>query len=251
MDLQFQRVGLAPGYIDYREGWELQRNAHRDVLEGTLPNAVFLLEHTPVYTAGRRTEPHERPFDGTEVVNVDRGGKLTWHGPGQLVGYPIIKLAEPIDVVGYVRRIEQALITVCTDLGLTCGRIEGRSGVWLPGELRDGQWVPERKIAAIGIRVQRGVTMHGFSLNCNSTLDAFDSIVPCGIRDAGVASLTGELGREITIDDVTPAVTEAVLDALDGRIPVTTSDIDRVTFEEAAAAAEGSSRAPEFTTVQF
>lgn len=239
------------GSIGYLEAWERQREILNARADGTGSDTLLLLEHPAVYTAGRRTEDGDRPTDGTPVIDVDRGGKITWHGPGQLVGYPIIKLAEPIDVVGYVRRIEQALITVCTDLGLTCGRIEGRSGVWLPGELRDGQWVPERKIAAIGIRVQRGVTMHGFSLNCNSRLDAFDSIVPCGIRDAGVASLTGELGREITIDDVTPAVTEAVLDALDGRIPVTTSDIDRVTFEEAAAAAEGSSRAPEFTTVQF
>ncbi|MBM7460438.1 lipoyl(octanoyl) transferase LipB [Rhodococcus coprophilus] len=239
------------GSIGYLEAWERQREILDARADGTCSDTLLLLEHPPVYTAGRRTEDGDRPTDGTPVIDVDRGGKITWHGPGQLVGYPIVKLAEPIDVVGYVRRIEQALITVCTDLGLTCGRIEGRSGVWLPAELRDGQWVPERKIAAIGIRVQRGVTMHGFSLNCNSALDAFDSIVPCGIRDAGVASLTGELGREITIDDVTPAVTEAVLDALDGGIPVTDADIDRVTFDEAVAASEGSSTAPEFTTLRF
>ena len=194
--LDIQVVGLDPAFVPYREGWELQRRIHAEVAAGVRPDTLLLLEHDAVYTAGKRTEPHERPVDGTPVIDVDRGGKITWHGPGQLVGYPIVRLAEPIDVVNYVRRLEQALITVCTDMGLRCGRVEGRSGVWLPAELRDGRWLPERKIAAIGIRVQRGVAMHGFALNCNSALDAFDSIVPCGIRDAGVASLTGELGRD-------------------------------------------------------
>ncbi len=179
------------------------------------------------------------------------GGQAEINYKFNTVGYPIVKLAEPIDVVGYVRRVEQGLIRVCTDMGLNCGRVEGRSGVWLPAELRDGHWLPERKIAAIGIRVQRGVAMHGFALNCNSALDAFDSIVPCGIRDAGVASLTGELGREVTVDDVIPAVTEAVIAALDGRIPVTECDIERVTFEHAVGASGIPTTTPEFTTHRF
>ncbi|KSZ57511.1 lipoate--protein ligase [Rhodococcus pyridinivorans KG-16] len=239
------------GTLGYLEAWERQRELANERADGIGADTLLLLEHPPVYTAGRRTEDGDRPTDGTPVIDVDRGGKITWHGPGQLVGYPIVKLAEPIDVVGYVRRIEQGLIRVCTDMGLTCGRVEGRSGVWLPAELRDGHWLPERKIAAIGIRVQRGVAMHGFALNCNSALDAFDSIVPCGIRDAGVASLTGELGREVTVDDVIPAVTEAVIAALDGRIPVTECDIERVTFEQAVGTSGIPTTAPEFTTHRF
>ena len=239
------------GTLGYLEAWERQRELANERADGIGADTLLLLEHPPVYTAGRRTEDGDRPTDGTPVIDVDRGGKITWHGPGQLVGYPIVKLAEPIDVVGYVRRIEQGLIRVCTDMGLTCGRVEGRSGVWLPAELRDGHWLPERKIAAIGIRVQRGVAMHGFALNCNSALDAFDSIVPCGIRDAGVASLTGELGREVTVDDVIPAVTEAVIAALDGRIPVTECDIERVTFEQAVGTSGIPTTPPEFTTHRF
>ncbi|MCD5419830.1 lipoyl(octanoyl) transferase LipB [Rhodococcus pyridinivorans] len=239
------------GTLGYLEAWERQRELANERADGIGADTLLLLEHPPVYTAGRRTEDGDRPTDGTPVIDVDRGGKITWHGPGQLVGYPIVKLAEPIDVVGYVRRIEQGLIRVCTDMGLNCGRVEGRSGVWLPAELRDGHWLPERKIAAIGIRVQRGVAMHGFALNCNSALDAFDSIVPCGIRDAGVASLTGELGREVTVDDVIPAVTEAVIAALDGRIPVTECDIERVTFEHAVGASGIPTTIPEFTTHRF
>lgn len=243
------------GMIGYLDAWERQRELADARAGGIGADTLLLLEHPPVYTAGRRTEDGDRPTDGTPVIDVDRGGKITWHGPGQLVGYPIVKLAEPIDVVGYVRRIEQALIRVCTDLGLECGRVEGRSGVWLPAELRGGRWLPERKVAAIGIRVQRGVAMHGFSLNCNSALDAFDSIVPCGIRDAGVASLTGELGRVVTVGEVIPEVTGAVIDALDGRIPVTECNIERVTFEQAVTAAEGGPARPEsgpaFTTRRF
>jgi lipoyl(octanoyl) transferase len=182
----------------------------------TGPDTLLLLEHPSVYTAGKRTEPDERPDDGTPVVDVDRGGKITWHGPGQLVGYPIVKLADPIDVVQYVRRVEQALIAVCDALGVHTGRVEGRSGVWLPGS--DTQW--ERKIAAIGIRVQRGVTMHGFEINCNADLAAFDRIVPCGIRDAGVTSLSKELGRTVTVDEVAPLAEKYVLAALDGTLDV-------------------------------
>ncbi|MEE2034279.1 lipoyl(octanoyl) transferase LipB [Rhodococcus chondri] len=239
------------GQIGYLEAWERQRQLVNERADDIGADTLLLLEHPPVYTAGRRTEDGDRPTDGTPVIDVDRGGKITWHGPGQLVGYPIVKLAEPIDVVGYVRRLEQALISVCTDMGLSCGRVEGRSGVWLPAELRDGRWLPERKIAAIGIRVQRGVAMHGFSLNCNSALDAFDSIVPCGIRDAGVASLTGELGRDVTVHEVMPAVTDAVVDALDGRLPVREHDIERVTFDQAVAPTQGSAASTEFTTIRF
>jgi lipoyl(octanoyl) transferase len=167
---------------------------------------VLLLEHQPVYTAGRRTEAHERPFDGTPVVDVDRGGKITWHGPGQLVGYPIVRLAEPVDVVAYVRRLEGMLIDVCDQFGVQAGRVAGRSGAWLPA---DGHR-PERKIAAIGIRVAQGVTMHGFALNCDPDLGGFGQIVPCGIPDAGVTSLSAELGRVVPVAEVVPLVEEAL-----------------------------------------
>ncbi|MCX5042622.1 lipoyl(octanoyl) transferase LipB [Aldersonia sp. NBC_00410] len=215
------------GRVEYVQAWERQRAIAAERAEGRGRDRLLLLEHPSVYTAGRRTEPQDRPTDGTPVVEVDRGGKITWHGPGQLVGYPIVKLAEPIDVVRYVRRLEEALIQVCADLGLPAGRVEGRSGVWLAAAHDGGRWRPERKIAAIGVRVQRGVTLHGFALNCNSALAAFDAIVPCGITDAGVTSLSGELGREVTVDEVSPAVTDAVLAALDGRLPVTDHDIER------------------------
>ncbi|HVK24790.1 MAG TPA: lipoyl(octanoyl) transferase LipB [Actinokineospora sp.] len=204
------------GTIDYLKAWDLQKElagARADDLGG---DALLLLEHPSVYTAGKRTEPDERPDDGTPVIDVDRGGKITWHGPGQLVGYPIIKLSDPVDVVQYVRRIEEALISVCAELGLRTGRVEGRSGVWLPADATR----PERKIAAIGIRVQRGVTMHGFEINCDADLSAFDRIVPCGIRDAGVTSLTLELGRQVTVAEVLPLAREAVLAALEGTLPV-------------------------------
>ncbi|MFZ2177952.1 MAG: lipoyl(octanoyl) transferase LipB [Rhodococcus sp. (in: high G+C Gram-positive bacteria)] len=237
------------GRIDYMDAWDRQRELAAERAENAGVDTLLLLEHPPVYTAGRRTEPADRPTDGTPVIDVDRGGKITWHGPGQLVGYPIVKLAEPIDVVRYVRRIEQALITVCTDLGLECGRVEGRSGVWLPAAHQDGEWLPERKVAAIGVRVQRGVALHGFSLNCNSALTAFETIIPCGIRDAGVASLSRELGREVTIEEVTPAVTTAIIAALDGTLPVTDHDIARVAVDPAAAAKPPSART--FTTVRY
>ncbi len=191
------------GTIDYLAAWELQRSTLAARADETGPDTLLLLEHPPVYTAGKRTSPDERPTGGDiPVIDVDRGGKITWHGPGQLVGYPIVKLGDPVDVVQYVRRIEQALIAVCDKLGVTTGRVEGRSGVWLAAS--DGR--PERKIAAIGIRVQRGVTMHGFEINCNPDLSAFDRIVPCGIRDAGVTSLSAELGRPVTVADALPVV---------------------------------------------
>jgi lipoyl(octanoyl) transferase len=201
------------GTVDYRTAWQLQRDlADARVAGGS--DTLLLLEHPPVFTAGRRTEPHERPADGTPVVDTDRGGKITWHGPGQLVGYPIIGLAEPLDVVNYVRRLEESLIKVCGDAGLDTTRIEGRSGVWVPGSA--GR--PARKIAAIGVRVSRATTLHGFALNCDCDLGAFGQIVPCGISDAGVTSLTAELGHRVAVDEVRAAVAGAVCDALDGRL---------------------------------
>ncbi|BBX69616.1 lipoyl(octanoyl) transferase LipB [Mycolicibacterium psychrotolerans] len=201
------------GTIDYQAAWDLQREIADARVAGG-PDTLLLLQHRSVYTAGRRTLPEERPVDGTPVVDTDRGGKITWHGPGQLVGYPIIGLAEPLDVVNFVRRLEEALIAVCADLGLPTGRVEGRSGVWVAAdEVR-----PARKIAAIGIRVARGTTQHGFALNCDCDLAAFGSIVPCGIADAGVTSLTAELGRRVTVDDVLGPVADAVCDVLDGRL---------------------------------
>ena len=204
------------GTVEYSPTWDLQRALATARAEGTRGDTVLLLEHPATYTAGKRTEPSDRPMDGTPVIDVDRGGRITWHGPGQLVGYPIIGLTDPIDVVEYVRRIEQALITTCTRLGVEVGRVEGRSGVWCAAS--GGR--PERKIAAIGIRVQRGVTMHGFSLNCDCDLGAFSRIVPCGITDAGVTSLTAELGRTVTVADVIDQATSDVVEALDGRLPV-------------------------------
>ncbi|EHI13828.1 lipoate-protein ligase B [Mycolicibacterium thermoresistibile ATCC 19527] len=203
------------GRVGYHDAWQLQREL-RDARVAGGPDTLLLLEHPPVYTAGRRTEPHERPQDGTPVVDTDRGGKITWHGPGQLVGYPIVGLAEPMDVVDFVRRLEEALIAVCAAVGLPTVRVAGRSGVWVaPSGAR-----PARKVAAIGIRVSRGVTMHGFALNCDCDLGAFSSIVPCGITDAGVTSLTAELGRRVTVAEVTDRVAVTVADALDGRLKV-------------------------------
>jgi lipoyl(octanoyl) transferase len=193
---------IRAGVVDYLAAWDEQRRIHEAVVSGEQPDTVLLLEHPSVYTAGKRTEPWDRPVDGTPVIDVDRGGKITWHGPGQLVGYPIIKLPDPVDVVAYVRRTEQMLIDVCAEFGLATTRVEGRSGVWVPGDDRG----PARKVAAIGIRVARGVTLHGFALNCDCDLSAFDRIVPCGIRDAGVTSLTAELGRPVPVADVLPVV---------------------------------------------
>ena len=194
---------LRPGLVDYREAWAEQQRLHEAVVAGDRPDTVLLLEHPSVFTAGKRTEPADRPFDGTPVVDVDRGGKITWHGPGQLVGYPIVKLPDPIDVVAYVRRVEQVLIDVCAEFGVTAERVEGRSGAWVRG---DGGARPDRKIAAIGIRVARGVTLHGFAINCDCDLANFDRFVPCGIRDAGVTSLSAELGRPVPVAAVLPVV---------------------------------------------
>ena len=196
--LNVVRAGLVP----YEQAWARQREVHAAVAGGATADTVLLLEHPSVYTAGRRTEAWERPIDGTPVLDVDRGGKITWHGPGQLVGYPIVKLANPMDVVAYVRRVEDLLISVCSAFGVEASRVGGRSGAWLPADDRG----PERKIAAIGIRVARGVTLHGFAVNCNPDLTWFDRIVPCGIADAGVTSLSRELGRDVPVDEVLPVV---------------------------------------------
>jgi lipoyl(octanoyl) transferase len=203
------------GTVDYQAAWQLQRELADARVAGG-PDTLLLLEHPSVYTAGRRTLPEERPVGGTPVVDTDRGGKITWHGPGQLVGYPIIGLAEPLDVVNFVRRLEESMIKVCARLGLETGRVDGRSGVWVPAN--GGR--PARKVGAIGIRVARATTLHGFALNCDCDLRAFSSIVPCGISDAGVTSLTAELGREVRVQDVIEPVAEAVCDALDGRLSV-------------------------------
>ena len=203
------------GTVEYEKALALQRELADARVAGG-PDTLLLLEHPPVYTAGKRTLPEERPVDGTAVVDTDRGGKITWHGLGQLVGYPIIGLAEPLDVVNFVRRLEESLIHVCAELGLETGRVEGRSGVWFPA---DGKG-PARKVAAIGVRVSRATTLHGFALNCDCDLGAFSAIVPCGISDAGVTSLTAELARRVGVDDVIGPVTAAVCDALDGRLRV-------------------------------
>ena len=188
----FLVAGLAPEFIDYQDGWQLQREIHAQVAAGTRADTVILLEHESVFTAGKRTEDSERPTDGTPVVDVDRGGKITWHGPGQLVGYPIMRLPDPIDVVGYVRWLEQVLIDTCAEFGLETERVAGRSGVWVPvGDSHE-------KVAAIGIRVSEHVAMHGFALNCNNSLDPYDTIIACGIRDAKTTTLTEKLGKEIT-----------------------------------------------------
>jgi lipoyl(octanoyl) transferase len=200
--LVMEHAGFGPDAVPYLAGWQRQRELLAARADGTIPDTVLLLEHPPVYTAGKRTEEWERPVDGTAVIDTDRGGRMTWHGPGQLVGYPIVKLPDPVDVVTYVRRLESMLIAVCADLGVSAGRVERRSGVWVAA---DGQH-PARKIAAIGIRVSRGVTMHGFAINCEPDMSWFDRIVPCGIADAGVTSLSLELGRPVPVAEVLPIV---------------------------------------------
>lgn len=214
-DIEVRHLGL----VDYPTAFDEQHRLAADRASGDLDHDVMLLlEHPAVYTAGKRTAPEDRPSDGTPVVDVDRGGKITWHGPGQLVGYPIIALAEPLDVVDYVRRIEEAMIAVCADLGVPTARVDGRSGAWVPEDPATHQ--PARKVAAIGIRVARGVALHGFALNCNPDLSAFGTIVPCGIPDAGVTSLTEQLGRVVDVESVRADVARRVADALDGRLPV-------------------------------
>jgi len=196
------------GLVPYEDALAGQRKIHAEVADGTRTNTLILLEHPPVYTAGRRTTVEERPLDGTPVIDVDRGGKITYHGPGQIVGYPIIKLKNRNDVVGYVREIESALIEVCKEFGINAEAYCERSGVWLRDERGD------RKIAAIGIRVAKGVTMHGFALNVSPDLQAFERIIPCGFTDSGVTSMAAELGRPITIEEVTPVLEKHLFEAL-------------------------------------
>lgn len=266
-ELRFVRMGFGADAVEYQQAWDEQRRVHAARFEDEISDTILLLEHPPVYTAGRRTADNERPLDGTPVIDVDRGGKITWHGPGQLVGYPIQKLPRPVDVVAHVRRLEEALIRTCAEFGLETTRVEGRSGVWVLGDpveerparyggaarsastegdggrrtglsldfdprLTDEEFDPrlngpeyapsnagqrreDRKIAAIGIRVAKGVTMHGFALNVNPDNKWFDKIIPCGIRDAGVASLANELGRNVTIDEVLPVVERHLTDVLE------------------------------------
>ncbi|WP_084130579.1 lipoyl(octanoyl) transferase LipB [Demequina sp. NBRC 110055] len=203
-------VGLGERLVPYHEAWDLQRRLHASRVADEASDAVVLVEHEDVYTAGKRTATWDRPTDGTPVVDVDRGGRITWHGPGQLVGYPIVRLAEPVDVVRYVRQLEQAVMDLCASYGLETMRVADRSGVWLPATATRR----ERKICAIGVRVAKGVTMHGFALNCNPALDRFDAIVPCGISDADVTSLSRELGRDVSIAEVVAPLTTFLEDAL-------------------------------------
>ncbi|HEV2634833.1 MAG TPA: lipoyl(octanoyl) transferase LipB [Actinocrinis sp.] len=201
-ELKFIHAGFGGAAVEYQAAWEDQRVRHAARVADEAPDTVVLLEHLPVYTAGKRTEPLDRPFDGTPVIDVDRGGKITWHGPGQLVGYPIVRLPEGVYVVDFVRRLETVIIDVCAELGLATDRVKGRSGVWVltPGD------EPDRKVAAIGLRFAQGVTMHGFALNCDNDLDWYNRIVPCGIRDAEVTTLSEELGRPVTVAEVLPIV---------------------------------------------
>ena len=202
--IEISRAGL----VEYEQALAMQRQFHQEVVARTRPNSLILLEHPSVFTAGKRTQDFERPTDGTPVIDVDRGGRITWHGPGQLVGYPIVKLLKPTELVGFVRTLESALIEICSHFGIESQRVEGRSGVWICDE------TGERKIAAIGIRVASGVTMHGFALNVSPDLNAFGQIVPCGIDDAAVTSMARELGREISIPEVASIVEKAITAAL-------------------------------------
>ena len=215
-ELIFARAGFGASAVPYQEAWDLQRVLHERRVAGDIPDSCLMLEHQPVYTAGKRTSPLDRPAGdpGAPVIDVDRGGKITWHGPGQLVGYPILKLGEPIDVISYVRSIEEALIRACGEFGVHPARVDGRSGVWFRGSAGGGQ---DRKVGAIGIRVSRGVTMHGFALNCDCDLSWFDRIVPCGIRDASVTTLSAEAGRPVTVADALEAVEHHLAEVLGER----------------------------------
>ncbi|GAA2042637.1 lipoyl(octanoyl) transferase LipB [Streptomyces carpaticus] len=251
-ELRFVHLGFGDEAVEYHAAWQEQRRVHTARFADEIPDTCLLLEHQSVYTAGRRTEDSERPLDGTPVVDIDRGGKITWHGPGQLVGYPILKLPRPVDVIAHVRRLEEAVIRTCAEFGLETTRVEGRSGVWvlgsaLPGRgglaldfdprLNDEEFDPrlagpeyapsnagqrgeDRKLCAIGIRVAKGVTMHGFSLNCDPDNTFYDRIVPCGIRDAGVTSLSQELGRRVPVAEVLPVVEKHLRVVLEEAVPL-------------------------------
>lgn len=215
-ELVFARAGFGAAAIGYLDGWELQRRVHERRRRGEIADSCLLLEHQPVYTAGKRTTPLDRPVGdpGAPVIDVDRGGNITWHGPGQLVGYPIVALGEPVDVVAYVRATEEVMLRACADFGVPAVRIEGRSGAWVRGT--GGR--QDRKVGQVGIRVARGVTMHGIALNCDCDLSWFGKVVPCGISDADVTSLAAETGRDVTVQDVLPAVERHLADILgDGR----------------------------------
>jgi lipoyl(octanoyl) transferase len=205
-------LAFGPSPVDYLGGWDMQRRIHARRVADEVSDSCLLLEHEPVYTAGKRTAASDRPFGdpGAPVIDVDRGGKITWHGPGQLTGYPIVKLREPLDVVAYVRALEEAMIRTCAEFGVTAVRVAGRSGTWVPG----GEDAPDRKVGAIGARVARGVTMHGLALNCDCDLSWYDRIVPCGIRDAGVTTLSAEAGRSVTVAEVTPVLERHLAEAL-------------------------------------
>ena len=210
MALHFERIGMAPELVNYRECLDLQRQVHQEVVAGTRGNTVLMVEHDPVYTAGRRTEQHEYPWDGTEVVPIGRGGKLTYHGPGMLVGYPIVRLPIPLDVVRFVRVLEEVIIAVVRDFGVPATTVEGRSGAWVLADERG----PDRKISAIGVQVSKRATMHGFALNCDADLSWADNIIACGIDDAGVSSLSREAGHTITVQDVLPHAERHLTDIL-------------------------------------
>jgi len=218
-ELVFARAGLGAAAVPYLRGWELQRALHERRVSGAIPDCCLLLEHQPVYTAGKRTSPLERPLadPGAPVIEVDRGGKITWHGPGQLVGYPIIRLGEPVDVIAYVRTIEEALIRACAEFGVPTTRVAGRSGVWVRGGAGGLPGTGDRKVGAIGVRIARGVTMHGFALNCDCDLSWFDRIVPCGIRDATVTTLSAEAGRPVTVAAALEVVQPHLAEALGAR----------------------------------
>jgi lipoyl(octanoyl) transferase len=221
------------------EGWDLQRRVHARRVADEIPDCCLLLEHEPVYTAGKRTAASDRPFGdpGAPVVDVDRGGKITWHGPGQLTGYPIIKLREPVDVIAYVRALEEAMIRTCAEFGVTAVRVAGRSGAWVPGPGEPGYpaGLPDRKVGAIGARVARGVTMHGLALNCDCDLSWYDRIVPCGIRDAGVTTLSAETGRNITVADATEVMERHLADVLGYRTWRHVHDLDVLAADDVLA----------------
>ena len=214
-ELIFARAGFGAEAVPYPQAWELQRELHARRSAGEIPDCCLLLEHPPVYTAGKRTGALDRPAGdpGAPVIDVDRGGKITWHGPGQLVGYPIIRLGDPIDVIAYVRSVEEALIRTCAEFGVVTTRVDGRSGVWLRGTAGG----PDRKVGAIGIRVSRGVTMQGFALNCDCDLSWYDRIVPCGIRDATVTTLSAESGRPVTVPAAAEVAERHLADVLGAR----------------------------------
>jgi lipoyl(octanoyl) transferase len=231
----FVHLGFGADAVGYEAAWQRQRELHAAVVAGEQQDTVLLLEHTPVYTAGKRTEPAERPLDGTPVVDVDRGGKITWHGPGQLVGYPICRLPQHVYVVDYVRRLEEAMIGICADLGVITGRVKGRSGVWIAADDRR----PERKVGAIGVRVSRGATMHGFALNADCDLGWFDAIVPCGISDAGVTSLSAELDRRVGVEELLPLAEHHLAKMLAWQAFAPSPDVARTTATDEAGITYG------------